>query len=690
MTTPPEETSALDDVPSPFREALVERGFSDLTLVQKAVMADALADADLRVSSQTGSGKTVALGLVLAKLFLRENLEPGKIPFGLVITPTRELAAQVATELTWLYAKVGARVVVVTGGTSGGIERRELSRGATLVVGTPGRLLDHLKRGSLDASAVRAVVLDEADRMLDMGFTEDLRAILDSVPAGRRTHMVSATFPREVLRLADAYQSNAVDVEGTRRGDANEDITHVVHIVPGLDREAAVINTLLTAPEEPTLAFTKTRDGAAELAHSLVRAGFSAAALTGDMEQSERTRSLEGFRNGRTRVLVATDVAARGIDLPDVTRVIHADPPGDPESYTHRSGRTGRAGRKGTSIMLVPPAGKEKARTLLRRAGIYAELLPVPSPEDVRRAQAESLSAMLGKPEEGKLPHADVAFKVAKDLLSVEDVDTTRIVATLVSRLLSATGAEPRALSAHTRVNRDLGPSRIERERGDVRDPRPYNNDRYESRDRQGPPGGPPARQSRFDRDAARPAIPRTERSDRDEAPRSTLVGDPPRFERRDDRPREDRPREERPREDRAPRPSHDIDWVGFRVTWGARHGADARRLMALSCRRGGVRGSDLGAIHVGPDASVVEVQAAVADDFERAAKQPDPRDPRVRFFRTEHGRDTRPGEAPSSPYLPLIDDEPRPRPAWTPAGGAPPKAKAYGKPKKKPFRRDP
>jgi ATP-dependent RNA helicase DeaD len=635
---------------------LVERGFSDLTLVQKAVMADALAEADLRVSSQTGSGKTVALGLVLAKLFLRENLEPGKIPFALVITPTRELAAQVATELTWLYAKIGARVVVVTGGTSGGIERRELSRGATL--------------------------LDEADRMLDMGFTEDLRAILDSVPAGRRTHMVSATFPREVLRLADAYQSNAVDVEGTRRGDANEDIAHVVHIVPGLDREAAVINVLLTAPEEPTLAFTKTRDGAAELAHSLVRAGFSAAALTGDMEQSERTRSLEGFRNGRTRVLVATDVAARGIDLPDVTRVIHADPPGDPESYTHRSGRTGRAGRKGTSIMLVPPAGKEKARNLLRRAGIYAELLPVPSPEDVRRAQAESLSAMLGKPEEGKLPHSDVAFKVAKDLLAVEDVDTTRIVATLVSRLLSATGAEPRALSAHTRVNRDLGPSRIERERGDVRDPRPSpNTDRYESRDRQGPPAGPPMRQSRFDRDAARPAPSRFER---DEAPRSTLVGDPPRFERRDDRPRDDRPREER-----APRPA-DIDWVGFRVTWGARHGADARRLMALSCRRGGVRGSDLGAIHVGPDASVVEVQAAAADDFERAAKQPDPRDPRVRFFRTEHGRDTRPGEAPSSPYLPLVDDEPRPRPAWNPAGAAPPKSKAYGKPKKKPFRRDP
>ncbi|MBK8215522.1 MAG: DEAD/DEAH box helicase [Myxococcales bacterium] len=615
-----DETNSLADVPSPFREALVARGFADLTLVQKAVLEASVEGVDLRVSSQTGSGKTVALGLVLAKLFLSEGLTPGKIPFGIVIAPTRELAAQVAGELSWLFEGVSARVVVVTGGTSGGAERRELSRGATIVVGTPGRLLDHLRRGSLDATAVRAVVLDEADRMLDMGFTEDLEAILDAVPEGRRTHMVSATFPREVLRLADTYQSNVVDVEGTRRGDANADITHVVHIVPSADRPAAMINVLLSAPDEATLAFTKTREGASELAAFLVRAGFSASALTGDMEQSERTRALESFRSGRTRILAATDVAARGIDLPDVTRVIHADPPGDPESYTHRSGRTGRAGRKGTSVMFVPPAEKEKVRRLLRRAGIYANLLPIPSSESVREAQAERLVAELSEPE-GEVvgAHAKMADRVVAALAGKVDPDT--LVRRLLLRVLAGS-AEPRELSAPARAVR--APELDER-----------GGDRPDAR---------PARAPRV-ADGERPS--KLSAPARDAAPRTAFeaAGRPERM--------------------RAPKPSDEVDFVAFRVTWGSRHGADVRRLMAMSCRRGDVRGADLGAILVGPDTSIVEVRADVADDFERASKKPDPRDPRVRFARTEHGRDSRPGEAPSSPYLPVLEDEPRPRPRW-------------------------
>ncbi|HQY64583.1 MAG TPA: DEAD/DEAH box helicase [Polyangiaceae bacterium] len=656
--TDPDQRPTIDDVPSSFREALEARGFTELTLVQRAVLGASLAEADLRVSSQTGSGKTVAVGLVLAQLFRREELIPGRNPFALVIAPTRELAAQVGAELSWFFAPVSAEVVVVTGGTSGGLERRALSRGASIVVGTPGRLLDHLKRGSIDPSSVRSVVLDEADRMLDMGFTEDLRAILDAVPEGRRTHMVSATFPREVLRLADAYQSNVVDVEGTRRGDANEDIAHVVHIVPYSDREAAVMNVLLTAPDESTLAFTKTRDGASELAHALIRAGFSATALTGDMEQSERTRALDSFRVGRTRVLVATDVAARGIDLPDVTRVLHADPPGDPESYTHRSGRTGRAGRKGTSIMLVPPASKELARRLLKRAGIYADLLPIPTPEDVRRAQAIRLSEVLAADDDAPLAHAEVGARVAKELLG--KVEPEALVARLVSRLLAATAAEPRPLSAHARAVRAYGEGDArapERDRGARDDRAP----RYERPTRPGAPA--------FSRGDERPRPPYGPsaggpRSYADAPPRAAHAAHATHATHDSGR------APHAPRGPHAPHRANDaVDFVGFRVTWGARHGADARRLMALSCRRGAVGGADLGAIHVGPEASVVEVNAAVADAFERAARRPDPRDPRVQFSRTEHARDTRPGAAPSSPYLPVDDDEPpRPRRPWAPS----------------------
>ena len=640
--TSPAERPVLDDVPSPFREALVDRGFAELTLVQQAVMAPELADSDLRVSSQTGSGKTVALGLLIGQLFLREERTPGKKPFALVIAPTRELAAQVAGELSWLFEKNGARVVVVTGGTSGGLERRELSKGATIVVGTPGRLLDHLRRGSIDASEVRVVVLDEADRMLDMGFTEDLEAILDTVPDGRRTHMVSATFPREVLRLADKYQTNVVDVEGTRRGDANSDIAHVVHIVPYGDREAAMINVLLSSPDESTLAFTKTREGASELAAFLQRSGFSAAALTGDMEQSERTRALDSFRSGRTRILAATDVAARGIDLPEVTRIIHADPPSDPESYTHRSGRTGRAGRKGRSIMFVPPAEKEKVRRLLRRAGIYADLLPIPSAQDVRAAQGDrlvqSLVAAVTSPA-----NAETVSKVATALLA--EVPQEELVPRLVARILESS-AEPRDLSAPARAVREARPDRDRGARPAFEDRGPRPGPSYEDR---GPRPGPsfedrgPRPGPSFEDRGSRPG-PSVDRAPREAAPRGEAGA---------------------PRAPRPARPRDEVDFVAFRVTWGAKQGADVRRLMAMSCRRGDVEGRDLGAILVGPEASIVEVSREVADAFERASKKPDPRDPRVRFFRSEHGRDTRPGEAPSSPYLPLVEDEPRPRPAW-------------------------
>ncbi len=597
MTIEMSRGATLQDVPSPFREALEARGFEELTAVQRAVLVEELVDSDLRVSSQTGSGKTVALGLVLGRMFQAQGIVPGRAPFALVITPTRELAAQVAAELTWLFAPVQARVVVVTGGTSAGRERADIHKGAALVVGTPGRLLDHLRRGSLDPSKVRAVVLDEADRMLDMGFTEDLRAILDAVPEGRRTHMVSATFPREVLRLADAYQTNAVDVEGTRRGDANADIAHVVHIVPGGDRESAIVNLLLLAPDELTLAFTRTREGASQLAQSLSRAGFSVAALTGEMEQSERTRALESFKVGNTKVLVATDVAGRGIDLPDVTRIIHADPPGDPESYTHRSGRTGRAGRKGTSIMLVTPAGKEQARRLLRRAGIYAELRALPTSEDVREARLRRLADDLAREPEGALrPHAEAARALAAELLASGDASPELLVARLLERALDAMPASPRELSPSARVA-----PRVEREE------RPHD-------------GAPTRSGPRFER------------------PPGPGVHDAP------------------------PRPSPQ-EFVPFSVTWGARAGADARRLMALCCRRGEVRGSDLGAIHVDPEGSIVEVSAGVAAAFERAVRRPDPRDPHIRIARFEHTRDSKPGEGPlpSSPYLPdLDDDDPR------------------------------
>ncbi|XXT15775.1 DEAD/DEAH box helicase [Sorangium sp. So ce429] len=399
--------SMLDALPAPLAGALARRGFTSLTPVQQAVLAPDLAGRDLRVSSQTGSGKTVAIGLALAPRLERALAERAPaaapdgaprttaVPAAVIIVPTRELAAQIAAELSWLLSAIGARVACVTGGTSFGAEARSLRRDPLVIAGTPGRLLDHLERGTIDPRGVLALVLDEADQMLDLGFREELEAIAGKMPEDRQTHLVSATFSREVRALADRFQRDAVSVEGTRPGAANVDIAHVAHLVLPSERDAAIVNLLLLAPGERTLVFVRTREGAAELADKLSALGLPAGALSGDLEQRERTRTLDAFRSGAITTLVATDVAARGIDVPEVGRVIHADPPGDPEIFTHRSGRTGRAGRKGTSVLLVAPFAREHALRLLRRARVEATFRPVPSPDDVLRAADERLAAEL-------------------------------------------------------------------------------------------------------------------------------------------------------------------------------------------------------------------------------------------------------------------------------------------------------
>jgi ATP-dependent RNA helicase DeaD len=385
MTT----TDLFEGVPAPLASAMLERGFTDLTAVQRAVLEAECEGRDLRISSQTGSGKTVALGIALARHFLTEPGEaaPGGGPSGLVVVPTRELAAQVREELRWLYAKIPAlRVEVVTGGTDLGRERRALGAKPGLVVGTPGRLLDHIRSGALDCSAVDHVVLDEADQMFDMGFREELDAIVEALPAERRSHLVSATFPPAVRQLADRFQRDPLRLEGTRLGAANQDIVHVAHLVRPHETYAALVNLLLLGDGARTLVFVRRRVDTTELAEKLASDGFLAAPLSGDLAQGQRTRTLAAFRSGAVPILVATDVAARGIDVPDIATVIHLEPPADAEMYTHRSGRTGRAGRKGRSLLVVPPWAQRRVEWVLSSARVRAEWHPAPTAERVQRS----------------------------------------------------------------------------------------------------------------------------------------------------------------------------------------------------------------------------------------------------------------------------------------------------------------
>jgi len=590
----------MTDIEMPFSsldpaiaKALTDRGFTALTPVQRAMIDPGLDGRDLRITSQTGSGKTIAIGLTLLEA-IRDAKGP---PRALVIAPTRELAKQVNDELSWLYASVPAAVAAVTGGTSFREEMRSLGRKPAVVVGTPGRMLDHLRRGTVDPSAVRAVVLDEADRMLDLGFRDDLEAIFSLVPEGRRTHLVSATFPREVLALADKVQHEPARVEGTPLGTANTDIEHVLHLVPEDERFDAIVNLLLATPNAETLIFARTRVDVASLADGLRDAGFVVGTLSGEMDQPERERALATFKRGHLDALVATDVAARGIDVSDIGRVIHADPPQDADAYTHRSGRTGRAGRKGTSSVLVTEGTFERTQRVLSRAKLRFRVEPVPSQEEIRALRDDMVLASLARePASGDDAPADPGphlLALAERVLGLPNVALA--IARLLARARAAGPAEPRELTPVVlRASTSARGPRASHRRADEAEPAPRRRDEERS-------------------------------------------------------------------------------WAPFRIAWGAAHGADARRLLAMVCRRGNIRSNDIGAIRVQRNYSIVDVAAELADGFERATRVPDPRDPRATIRRE--------GREPAAPErAPVKEARPRPPKAAPSRGGARPPTRPAGR----------
>ena len=302
-----------------------------------------------------------------------------------MIAPTRELALQVSRELEWLYADAGARVTTCVGGMDPRAERRDLQAGTHDVVGTPGRLRDHIERGALDLSALKAVVLDEADEMLDLGFREDLEEILDSTPTERRTLLFSATIAKEIATLARRYQRDAVRIDTLRRDEAHGDIEYrAVRVAPN-EVENAVVNLLRYFESPGALVFCNTRERVRHLHGALRERGFSAVALSGEMTQKERSDALQALRDGHARACVATwTSAARGLDLPDLGLVIHAELPVNKAGLLHRSGRTGRAGKKGTSVLVVPYNKRRFAERLLDSASIDAGWSGPPLADEIR------------------------------------------------------------------------------------------------------------------------------------------------------------------------------------------------------------------------------------------------------------------------------------------------------------------
>lgn len=559
--------------------ALAARGYAAPTAVQLAVLEAEDAGRDLLVSAQTGSGKTVAFGLAMGPTLLgeAERFDAPSAPLALVIAPTRELAMQVCRELTWLYEETGARVITCVGGMDARAEARQLQGGAHIVVGTPGRLRDHLERGRLDLSQLQAAVLDEADEMLNLGFREDLEFILEATRPERRTLLFSATLPREIEQLARSYQRDALRIQTIRRDEQHVDIDYIAHRVSPQDVEHCVVNVLRLNEARAALVFCSTREAVNRFSARLVERGFAAVALSGDLTQHERTQALQSLRDGRARVLVATDVAARGLDLPDLALVIHAELPNDAETLLHRSGRTGRAGRKGQCVLVVPFNRRKKADALIAGARLKVTWAPAPTPDEIRARDQERFIAdpsftLTASEEEAQRVRALQASRTADE------------IALALVRLHDARLPAPEDLMA------DNGPPPRE---GRMRDKRGY--------------------EGRTQRDGFKP------RGEREHGETAKFKPRPERFQDNGERgkseglrgsPRESKPRREDNRE-----------MVWFRLNIGRERNADPRWLLPLICRAGAVTKAEIGAIRIEEKDTRFQIAAEFADQFDLAAR---------------------------------------------------------------------
>lgn len=426
--------------------AIERKGFEHPMPVQTAVLRDeSLIDNDLIVQARTGSGKTLAFALPLLN-----QLEPGaRTPRIVVLSPTRELAQQTAREFAWLGADMGVRVATLVGGLDMERQIRSLRDGASVIVGTPGRILDHLRRGTLKTEDITSVVLDEGDHMLDMGFRDEMEAILQAMDHVERTWLFSATMPPEVLSLTKLYLDAPKKISLVSDVASHSDITQKAYIIPSRKRFEGLVNVLIWENPSKSLLFCGTRAETQDIADRLCDIGFRATAIHGDMSQRERNNALSALRGGRVSILVATDVAARGLDIDAVSHVIQYGLPQNLEAFVHRSGRTGRAGHEGSNLILLTAREARQFKFMLRQSHSQLTLEWIPAPD---AAEIEGQSRI--RFENNIIEHAlesDEFEEWARELLSREEAPV------LVSGLLAkAYGDQPSGYSIREDVQNEM------------------------------------------------------------------------------------------------------------------------------------------------------------------------------------------------------------------------------------------
>ncbi|GAB2497629.1 DEAD/DEAH box helicase [Pseudoxanthomonas sangjuensis] len=611
--------------------ALAEVGYESPSPIQAATIPALLAGKDVLGQAQTGTGKTAAFALpVLSTLDL-----DAKKPQALVLAPTRELAIQVAEAFQKYASKIpGFHVLPIYGGQSYFPQLQALKRGVHVVVGTPGRVIDHLERGSLDLSGLTTLVLDEADEMLRMGFIDDVETVLKKTPESRQVALFSATMPAQIKRIAQTYLNDPVEVQIAAKTTTAANIHQRYWFVSGMHKLDALTRIIEAEPFDAMIVFARTKAGTDELAEKLQARGLAAAAINGDIQQAQREKTIQQLKDGKLDVLVATDVAARGLDVDRITHVLNYDIPYDTESYVHRIGRTGRAGRKGEAILFVTPREKGMLRAIERATRQPIEEMQLPSVEAVNdKRVARFLQKIGGALEAGG---AEEFRPLIENYEREHDVPAIEIAAAL-ARLLQ--GDEPLLLPPEKQ--RTVRPERSEAKAKGPSTPalRAYAQD---DRSRERPQRG----EKKFERG---PRVARSRDFDETGPFESNFV--------------------EKPRREKQPRGEPEVGMETYRIEVGHAHGVKPANIVGAIANEAGLESRYIGRIDIHDDHSVLDLPEGmpretlmhlkkvwvagqqlrirkVGEDAHDGGDAP----PRKRAFRP---KDARPGFKPGGPKKP-------------------------------------
>jgi len=644
--------------PIPFRElglsdallaALAEVGYETPSPIQAATIPPLLEGRDVLGQAQTGTGKTAAFALPVLS-----RLDPARTkPQALVLAPTRELAIQVAEAFQRYATKMpGFHVLPIYGGQSYGPQLGGLKRGVHVVVGTPGRVIDHLNRGSLDLSELTTLVLDEADEMLRMGFIDDVEEVLKKAPPTRQIALFSATMPSQIKRIAQTYLREPIEISIRNKTTTAANIRQRYWYVSGVQKLDALTRILEAEPFEAMIIFARTKQGTEELAQKLQARGFGAAAINGDVVQAQRERMIQQLKDGKLDILVATDVAARGLDVERISHVLNYDIPTDTEAYVHRIGRTGRAGRSGEAILFVAPREKRMLQAIERATRQPIAEMQLPSVEAVNDQRItkfkQRIADTLANGDLGPFRQLIADYEQERNVPAIE-------IAAALAQLVQ--GDEPFLLQPPQRF-----------ERGEPRGfERPAQRDRDGSRDPslRAKPDARPAAAHPARRDEARSAAPAVDRARSETRPPRSHHEEGRRDERLARMRRDDRPH------------TPDAGFETFRIEVGEQHGVKPGNIVGAIANEAGLDSKNIGRVDIRDDHSLVDLpQGMPAEIFKHLKKV---------WVSGQQLRITRGGEEPDfgKPHKPR---SPRP-PSF--GAAAPSRPGGFDKPKR-PFSKKP